>query len=80
MKNYHYTVPEVEHEGDYQPFATAIRSGGGIIEYVDWTEFGEDAIIHFAAYPNDLETIKSKIKELLWALTHSTLFYKTERL
>lgn len=64
-QNYRYTVPDVEHEGDYQPFASAIRSGGGIIEYIDWTEVGEDAIIHFAAYSNSIPIIQNKIKELL---------------
>lgn len=65
MKNYRYTVPDVEHEGDYQSFAAAIRSGGGIIDYIDWTEVGEDAIIHFAAYPKDIPSIQNKINELL---------------
>lgn len=65
IKAYRYRVCDVEHPGDYEPFTTAIRSGGGIIEYIDWTEVGEDAIIHFTVNPHDLETIKSKLQELL---------------
>lgn len=65
QKNYRYKVCDVEHPGDYESFATAIRKGGGIINFIEWTEVGEDAIIHFSAYPKDLEAIKSNLQELL---------------
>lgn len=66
LKKYRYTVPDIEHEGDYQPFASAITDGGGIIVNINWSgEDGDDAIIHFTAKPEQLESIKNKLIELL---------------
>lgn len=65
-RNYCFSVHDVEHEGDYEPFATAIRNGGGEITRIDWSEEdGDDADIHFVASPNQLQAIRENINELL---------------
>jgi len=66
IKNYRYTVSDVEHSGDYERFASAIIDGGGSITSISWSgEDGDDTIIRFTASTENIETIKSKIKELL---------------
>lgn len=65
-QNYRCTVPDVEHEGDIEPYLTAIRSAGGTILETRWSgEDGDDAIFRFAAEPDLLENIKININGLL---------------
>lgn len=65
IRKYRYRVCDCEHPGDYEPYLSAIRSGGGTIESIDWPGSGEDAVIHFTADPRAIEPIKNNLQELL---------------
>lgn len=65
-KTYRYTVEDVEHPGDYERFATAIREGGGEIIEIIWSgESGDEAVIRFSANFKDIFCIQKLIQNLL---------------
>jgi len=64
-KTYRYTVSDVEHDGDLEPFKTAIIDGGGEVIETIWQDEDYDAVIRFTVASEEiLAKVKNNLNQL----------------